>query len=706
MAAIAISCVVDDSPVLLMQGWNWLCSLLHVGAHRKADIFVHYVAGIDEARLRTFREIGAQLVPIEPFGPGPARYCNKIRQLENPALWPYDYIILSDADMAFLECPTALATGSAVRGKPVDLDNPPQEVWRRLFTQAGIDRMDTVALELTPQASTFATNFNGGFYVVPGTVAEDLAARWAKWARFCLDRGELLGNKLHHADQIGFGMALLDAGIAFEHLPVEANFPLHLRRYLPSLSPRRLSAVHYHREMDDHGLVGTVGVPWIDRQVQELNDSLRKLRRERLDNALFWDFRYRQNPELGSGIGSRGEILAYKRQLLLPYFRAFENKPILDVGCGDLETTRYMPARRYHGIDVAATALEISRTKRPDWRFDAARLGDLASGSHDLVLCLDVLLHQSDGPFIETMVGDLVRVARQAVIVSGYSSLAEPHGIVFFSRSLSDMLKAHADVARVERLGSYRGVDMFLAVKRGVDLANAHDIGLSRLAYGMRETPDWPLLDELVGLSREHLGFFPSTIIRTIEYPWFAGRLAAHAGQAVLDVGAGVSALPLWLAKKGCQVTTLDNHTLVRRRQDIHKWNEWGFLDYSSLDPSITSLQVDASTFETGERFAAIYSISVLEHVPAQLRRRILSAMKRLLAPYGRCYLSFDLVPDSEALWRMSEGSEVEPPEIHGRLEDVLNELPAAGLQVLETTTRRRIEGSRTDLAFVVASHA
>jgi 2-polyprenyl-3-methyl-5-hydroxy-6-metoxy-1,4-benzoquinol methylase len=707
MKAIAISCVVDDDPSLLMQCWNWLCSLRALQSHERADIFIHYVSGIEQARLETFRELGARLVQIEPFGAGPARYCNKIRQLENPALSTYDYVILCDADLAFLECPTRLATGTLVRGKLVDVDNPPEQIWRSLFEEGGIGRHpDTVPLELVPQTATFATNFNGGLYVIPGAFVEPLAALWPKWARFCLDRSELLGRYIVHSDQLGFGMALLDASIGFDSLPIEANFPLHQRLFLPNLSPRELKAIHYHGKMDDHGLVDRTGIPWIDQQIADLNRSLSTVRRSRLDNGIFWNFRYSKNPELGSGVGSRGAVLAHKQTMLLPYFRTFADGQVLDVGCGDLETTRYMPARHYHGIDVAPSALETSRAKRPDWHFDETPLNALATEAYDLTLCLDVLLHQSDASQVEAIVEDLVRVARKATIVSGYSNPIHPQGIVFYSRSLREMLCDHPEIARVEHMGSYRDVDMFLAIKRAAISKNGHDIGLPELAYGIMETPDWPLLIELVALSRAHLGFFPGTIIRTIEYPWFARKLERHAGQPILDVGAGVSVLPLWLAKSGSKVTTLDNHPHKRGMEHIDRWNEWGFLDYSVIDPAIVSLQVDASTFEGPQPFGAIYSISVLEHVPGDLRRAILANMKRLLAPGGRLYLSFDLVPHTDDLWLMSEGKIVEPAQTHGRLEDVLSELSAIGFQVLETTTRRHIEGSRTDLAFVVACHA
>lgn len=706
MARIAISCVIDDSPAFLMQAWNWLCSLHHLGATERADIFVHHLAHIDRTRLRTFESLGAELVPVEPYGEGVARYCNKVRQLGSEALQGYDHVILSDADVVFASCPTQYAKGSAIRAKQVDMANPPEGAWRALLHEAGVgDRVSTVPLELQPGLQTFSTNFNGGFYVIPAPAWEELRTGWDAWARFCLDRANLLGAFAHHADQLGFGLAILAAGLETEPLGLEANFPLHLRALHAGLAPLRMAGIHFHRELDAHGLLVPGPVPWIAEQIRAVNAALAESRRQRFDNAIFWDFRYHADPGLGSGIGSRGDTLRYKRATLLPYFRAFADMRVLDVGCGDLETTRLMPARDYHGIDLAPTAIEIARDKRPDWRFDVGLVGDLPSATYDLAVCLDVLLHQSDPDEAAALVADLVRVSRQAVLVSGYSRPVDPVGIVFHAERLERLLAGQPEVAQVVRIGGYRDVDLFLAIKHAAVARNRHDIPLAELACGLMQTPDWPLLNELVALSREQLGFFPRTIIRTVEYPWFARRLERHAGERVLDVGAGVCVLPLWLARRGCQVTTVDNHPRIRdpRRRDDN-WNEWGFLDYRLLDERITSLRADAATCGVPEPFDAIYSISVLEHLPARSRRAIFANLRRQLSPDGRLYLSFDLVPGTDELWLLSEGQMVENPDVHGDVDAILDELRGLGFRIDEFTTIRHIPGSRTDIVMLEAS--
>jgi methyltransferase family protein len=213
------------------------------------------------------------------------------------------------------------------------------------------------------------------------------------------------------------------------------------------------------------------------------------------------------------------------------------------------------------------------------------------------------------------------------------------------------------------------------------------------------------LLKELVKMSQSKLGFFPKTKIREIEYPWFAQRLGDRKASRILDLGAGVCVLPLWLADRGCAVTTVDNHSLVRDPRKKDGWNEWGFLDYSLIDKRIQSFNIDAAKFSPDDRFDRIYSVSALEHMPASIRRKIIGKSRSWLNDGGRMYLSFDLVPNSQALWPLSGGGVVDTVEDHGTFGDVLEELKVAGLRVLETSIMRWIESSRTDLAFVIADN-
>src|SRR5260370_42068226 len=105
-------------------------------------------------------------------------------------------------------------------------------------------------------------------------------------------------------------------------------------------------------------------------------------------------------------------------------------------------------------------------------------------------------------------------------------------------------------------------------------------------AVAQARRPD--LLAELVASSRSAFGFFTKNCPYTLNYPWLLERLEAlKPGAWVLDVGAGVSPLPLVLARRGINVDCIDGSVITRRPPDTTGWNEWGFLDYADYDSRI-----------------------------------------------------------------------------------------------------------------------
>ena len=250
--SITITCVLDGHPKFSMQCWNWVLSLKATNAHERADILVHHTPSVDQASLDFIESLGVQLVPIDPFGDGPAVYCNKISQLESDIVQNSDYTILCDTDVLFLECPTRMATGNEIRAKIVDLPNPPEHIWRALVKKSGlVDNFETVSTDFQPLDLTLPTNCNGGLYILPASAVSVLKAAWPRWAQFCLDNKDVLDRWHHHADQLGFALAILETGLPFQLLDVAENFPTHFKfEQYSKIRERSLRAIHYHSNMD------------------------------------------------------------------------------------------------------------------------------------------------------------------------------------------------------------------------------------------------------------------------------------------------------------------------------------------------------------------------------------------------------------------------------------------------------------------------
>ncbi|MGE5168492.1 MAG: class I SAM-dependent methyltransferase [Deltaproteobacteria bacterium] len=233
---------------------------------------------------------------------------------------------------------------------------------------------------------------------------------------------------------------------------------------------------------------------------------------------------------------------------------------------------------------------------------------------------------------------------------------------------------------------------------------HARDIDARELSALLIASAQPRLLNELVATSREAFGFFPAHAPRAVEYPWVLAALQGSARDSrILDVGAGVNALPLALARRGARVTTVDSHPLVRDPRQRDGWNEWGFLDYAAFDANIRSFHAAYEDWQADAPFDAIYSVSVIEHLRASVRARWIAAFRRQLRPDGLLLLSVDLVPGSEALWNRSEGVVVEDAAVHGDLAGLCRELAQAGFRIDATSTVRDLPRSNVDLALIRA---
>ncbi len=704
----AISCVIDNAPHFLTQARLLLASLRSAGIRQDdtSTVLVVHVprAMMDDPQLDLLRQFGAEIQPYDAFAAGPGAYCNKLVQFETGLLRQADRVLLLDADLLFLRDPRPLFDPEAVRAKIVDFPLPPAERWQPLFAAAGFPDPVTAPTDFVPQTRTPARNCNGGAYFLPKAAFVALAEAWPRWSRHCLTQEALLGDRLHHSDQLGFALAMQELDLPFRPLSLGDNFPTHLQVHEYShVPPQDITALHYHSHVDTQGVPAPIKIDWVDRQLVQGINRIRQNYSIGLDNAAFWETRYTTDPALGSGLGSRGEVMLDKRRQLAPVLATYADRTVTDIGCGDLEVLRVFDLRNYLGFDLSPSGLELARAKRPDWRFCQGSSGDAPKGRADLSICLDVAIHQPDPGSYRALIDDTIAASKDAVLISGYELAPGGRGIVFFHEPLSQTLAGHPDIAEVTRIGGWRDVTLFLA-ERKREGRNPHDISAAKLISALATSPHPELLKALSTLSREKLGFFPQTIIRTIEYPWIAARMPLRAeGMRVLDMGAGVSALPLWLAQRGARVTTVDGHSAIRVPPAQPNWNEWGFLDYGNIDGTIRSHNCLMQDMQGAGPFELIYSVSVIEHIPAEARRAVLAAMKENLVPGGRLLLTLDLIPNTDQLWDLSEGVRVDEGLPHGTIADFLAELAALGFTVTEQTLFRAIEGSRTDLLMVDA---
>jgi SAM-dependent methyltransferase len=467
MKPTAFSCVVDKTPLLLAQAFLWVNCLKQLRRVAAGDIFVHTVEIDDQEFLAWLANEDVNVIATPRFhllSP----HCNKIQQLATFRHTNYDRVVLLDCDTAVigdLDLPNVAPIGASI----VHYGNPPKGVLATIFEEAtgGVPDWVPAALEREP---TDRNNCNGGVYICERAFLTDLEEAWRSRALWSLEHLGLYEGYGFHVDQVSFALAMRDLRANVQHLDLAWNFPTNVPPdILPDIAPQ---IIHYHAELTPRLKLKTIGLSHPDGEITRFNEHIETFVKQNLLNSVWWNFRYFMDPELGSGMGSRGANLEYKRNLLFDMLGAFTDPKVVDVGCGDLEVVRTLPIKQYHGFDVAAGALEIARSKRPDWQFDPIRIDDPIEGG-DVVLCLDVLIHQPTREQFLGMITKLSSAARRRLVVSGYDEPPTANSeITRYYLPISEALRLTGVFSNITIVGRYgAGISMVVGDKQDTRLA-------------------------------------------------------------------------------------------------------------------------------------------------------------------------------------------------------------------------------------------
>lgn len=461
LGKVAFSFIVDVDPKFAYQGWHLAHSILRHCAVLPEDIHVQVTPEVDARTRDVFSSIGCTVVTLERFGDG--RYCNKLAQWDNLLGSDADHFVFLDTDMIIVaDCRDDLPADK-ISAKVVDLANPSHEVISEILAMAGFATRPSQCDVDGADETTFLGNCNGGMYSVPRQYADQLFVAWKRWALWLLENDGPLARvgKQMHVDQIGFCLALHETGLPFALAPSNVNYFVHFasdHRYMDRSRP--ISILHYHN--DSFSLVGSLApqgavTPEETAAVAIANAQIG----EHFDNRLFWDLRYACFQERGSGTGSRGENLEYKRQLLRKE-GAEAAKSVLDVGCGDLEVVKALSLHGYVGVDQSATSLALARQARPDWTFVPAPAKDAPQS--EFVLCFEVLIHQETAEAYHSVIDYLAEKTDAVLLVSGYDARTEAitnNPMVFFHEPLSESLRRTGKFKSIKAVGAHSDVIVF-----------------------------------------------------------------------------------------------------------------------------------------------------------------------------------------------------------------------------------------------------
>jgi 2-polyprenyl-3-methyl-5-hydroxy-6-metoxy-1,4-benzoquinol methylase/predicted SAM-dependent methyltransferase len=689
------SAVVDPRGEFIYQAQRLVWSLTHFAGVDPENIFLHVAGESDFHIQKSLEQTGARIFGIQKH---PSHlWCNKLQQLEHLSRVDCDNFVLLDCDMVVLEQPPL---SDSILARTVDLPNPSLPVLEDIFEAAGL-RFELAKTACSGEA-TVRGNANGGLYVIPQKYFPKMAIAWRRWADWCLARIELFAEYLIHVDQVSFALALAEEMLPFKELAIVYNFPTHLP--LSSDFDCEPKILHYHKAVDSaQRLTAIPGLPIANAIIEKVNNSWNAHARNHFDNLAFWNSRYVLQPDLGSGLGSRGGILSHKQQLLSRVVVATGCNSILDVAGGDgvvLSALKDLVGVQALDISPEAKGHYLKNLPQAKWRQHDIRIAAPVEKA-DLTLCLDLLIHMPTLEDYSAAISNLCQ-CEGALLLSGFNfPPADTGPMTYFHEDIMGSL------ARMNRpgipIGGYRELTL-VWVPPVSPTNNPRDIQADTLEASIPFTCDWLLLSESLACAKKLLGFFPDQMSRCIEYPWVVNQLKDKAGLRILEVGAGVSPLPLMLASRGHKVLTVDSHGIERKLEDSKHWNEWGFLDYSKIDSRISSVN---KCYEAGiarGEIDAFVSVSVIEHLPQKVRKKWLLDAHNDLANAGILLLTVDLMPFSNSIWNRSEGQIIEAEEEHGTLDDLLGDIQNAGFEVQKVESSSWLPKSRVGLAMVMAS--
>ena len=463
---VRYSCVIDSGNVFAQTITIWLATLMDLAKVPADHITVHAMDGCSPKLLEEIERWGVELVVTAPH-PTNWPYCNKLQQLSTPSLERADAVVLTDVDIAWGTPVDEQFLNKDICAKVVDLPNPEWDILHALLEEAGLAGKAKEDYSTVGHQRTLRGNCNGGFYIFSKGRLRQIREPWNKWALWLNER-RLAGRCTAHVDQLALAFSLLELGLSFYDLPLEYNFPMHLlgskqAEPLRTISPKVL---HYHNLLDAAGVLQTTGYKPVDHCVQSVNESIRRSRRKHFSNRTFWNYRYEKKADLGSGVGSRGEVLERKRHILENCLARWGSASVLDIGCGDLELTRNLNPRSYTGIDISEAAIEICRRKRPDWTFLSGEAGEAPKARFDVVLCLDVLIHQHSEQAYRALLEELASRAGDALVIGAYNQVPwHTSEITFFYEPISASLQ-RLGFRDLEILGGYRDTTVIMARNR------------------------------------------------------------------------------------------------------------------------------------------------------------------------------------------------------------------------------------------------
>ncbi len=459
---IVIGCVAENTPKYLSQALRLLQSVRWFGGTMaKVDFIVCIVDEVDPEYKAEFERLEALVRIVPRFSPVHPQ-SNKLRFFELLELAAYDTIIFLDCDTIIVQDPSMYLDGAVMQARIAGYPTVPHTIFKELFSFFGLS-LPAQQYQCSVSGEPTIWYSNAGVLIVPAGILKTFFPVWRKFTIALCQNIDLLQDARNFCEQASLTLAFVAEPVPFKALPLAMNCPVPSDDAILDLKVRECDPViiHYHNQIDHAGLVICNSNPFASERINTFNERVMQERRQRFNNRQFWDFRYAENPELGSGLGSREASLEYKKEVVRQILNKINPSSILDIGCGDQYVTTEIPDDAYVGIDLSPVIIALNRQKYPNRRYIAADFLVEDLPRFDMTICFDVVIHLDNKEVYSAFVDKAVRCARSCGIISGYENPPEiSSAITFFHEPISQTLK-WAGANNLRNLGTYRDTDVW-----------------------------------------------------------------------------------------------------------------------------------------------------------------------------------------------------------------------------------------------------
>lgn len=684
-----------------------LSSFISVGGLKPSQILVHRIEGSRTDLDRDLLRIGVRRLEV-PAPKGPFKSLEKLVQLQT--------LVRAKTDRIVLFSPGMLATRhidvpwpDTLAGKLVDAPRPDLAVLETLFRTAGLPFGATVGMtvgDTGKKARTHHNNLNNRFLVFSTSAFKHIAKSWQKWAQWLVVNRGLTDGVEPQADQVSLALALSELKMTSDLLDMSWNFPAHMPASL--LKDRETRFVFCHRHIDEQGLAQPTGLPKIDKALADINAAHKRFWADLERKPAGSPQKTGSKPARGAPtLPSKKQGTATEQQPLTPNPRkpadlmrylttGFEDASVLQIGLGDSALVRSLSLGSYTGYDFDKARVSQLKKRFSDRSFQILsddRFTYLPQA--DLVVALDEPFAHTDPQLYVERLRHLSDAVGRRLVLRGYDYTPTRdsgyHGSILEHLKSLKLFKSVLPIYR-DREELVLVADKLLP---GEDLET--EVGKSERMFDALTLTERPaLLSNLADLARHHFGFFSTDFLRAVEHPWALSRaVKLHSGTRHLDVGTGLSSLPIFTARQGASVVTVDNHPVSATESNRADWPLAGFYDYSKLDGRCSSHNIDILDYSDGQRFDLITVLAVLHLMPQKTRQALFRQLRDMLAPDGDVFISVRLIPRTDWIWNHRGADRLAPKELHGHLVGLQDLLLEAGFDIVEQTTLRAVPNSQ-----------